>query len=68
MARRYLTNVELMAELEVLQTKFSIHENHCETAHKEVQFQIRRLERIVIVTGGTIILFLAGILFAILFP
>ena len=65
---RNLTNIEIMSELDVLQTKFSIHQAHCETAHKEVKFEIRRLEHVVVITSGATILFLAGILFAILFP
>ena len=59
---------EIQAEIDVLNTKFNHHEFKCEQNNKEITFRLRRLEAILWVSSGSIILFLAGIITKVTFP
>lgn len=59
--------IEVMAEIDQLNTKFTRHEYQCEKNNEEVKFRLRRLEMILWATSGTTIVFLATLLTTILY-
>tara|TARA_R110000737_G_scaffold240543_2_gene252180 strand:- start:234 stop:434 length:201 start_codon:yes stop_codon:yes gene_type:complete len=62
MARPKSTNT-LSEEILELATRFKSHEYLCEQSHADVQYQLRRLEWIVIGTSGSIIAGLCAIVY-----
>jgi hypothetical protein len=60
-------NIEIMAEIDQLNTKFNHHEYQCEKNNEEIKFRLRRVEMILWTTSGTSIVFLATLLTSVLF-
>jgi hypothetical protein len=59
-------DVAVLSEIDALNIKFNLHEYHCEQNRNEILKKIDRLETIIITSYGSLILFLAGIVFTVI--
>jgi hypothetical protein len=59
-------DVAVLSEIDALNIKFNLHEYHCEQNRNEILKKIDRLETIIIASYGSLILFLAGIVFTVI--
>ena len=68
MQKKSLTknDVAVLSEIDALNIKFNLHEYHCEQNRNEILKKIDRLETIIIASYGSLILFLAGIVFTVI--
>tara|TARA_R100000742_G_C4208204_1_gene35323 strand:- start:364 stop:573 length:210 start_codon:yes stop_codon:yes gene_type:complete len=68
MQKKSLTknDVAVLSEIDALNIKFNLHEYHCEQNRNEILKKIDRLETIIIASYGSLILFLAGIVYTVI--
>ena len=68
MQKKSLTknDVAVLSEIDALNIKFNLHEYHCEQNRNEILKKIDRLETIFIASYGSLILFLAGIVYSVI--
>ena len=59
-------DVAVLSEIDALNIKFNLHEYHCEQNRNEILKKIDRLETIIIASYGSLILFLAGIVYTVI--